>query len=84
MIRVLGLDCATEDKLVGLAYGNLIDGRVAVQAAIPGSLGGVVQQLKAWIDPGLPTLLAIDEDREQGKAIDFREMNQGTGICDCG
>jgi hypothetical protein len=24
------------------------------------------------------------EDREQGTAIDFREMNQGAGICDCG
>jgi predicted RNase H-like nuclease len=60
MIRILGVDCAVQAVRVGLACGIFDAGQLIVQHATPGSPDGVVPQLKAWIDPDLPTLLAID------------------------
>ena len=49
-----------QDNRVGLACGDLVDGRLTVSAATPGSPDRVIQQLKAWIDGDTPALLAID------------------------
>lgn len=59
MIHILGIDCAVQDKKIGLAFGVLDEGRLEVRFARHGGTGAV-QQLKEWIDPQVPTLLAID------------------------
>lgn len=59
MIQILGVDCAVQPERVGLARGTFDDGRLVVHEATPGS-PDLVRQLKEWIAPDVPNLLAID------------------------
>lgn len=60
LIHVIGIDCAVQDKRVGLASGVFCGESLEVRSAIPGRSDFVLQQLEKWIDPSVPTLLAID------------------------
>ena len=61
MVVIIGIDCATQDKNIGLALGKLSEGRLQVSKAISSLRpGGVASTLREWADPNLPTLLAID------------------------
>ena len=61
MTTIIGVDCANEDKKVGLARGILTGGRLEVSEALSSfRKGAVLATLCQWIDPSTPTLLAID------------------------
>jgi predicted RNase H-like nuclease len=61
MTAIVGIDCATEDKKVGLARGKFVGGCVEVSEALSNfKAGEVLLTLRRWIDPSIPTLLAID------------------------
>ena len=58
-ITVIGIDCATQDKKLGLAVGTVDVERVVVHRAVLGSeVGSVAEAIHGWIEG--PTLLAID------------------------
>lgn len=59
MTTIIGIDAATQTKRLGLARGILVDGNVAVDAALLGAeVDDVIETLAGWIDG--PTLLAVD------------------------
>lgn len=61
MTVIIGIDCAAQDKNIGLALGKLSGGRLEVSKAISNLRPGrVATTLRGWVDPSLPTLLAID------------------------
>lgn len=61
MTIIIGIDCATEDKNVGLARGRLADGGIQVSEALSNfKAGEALLTLRRWIDPGTPTLVAVD------------------------
>lgn len=56
---VVGIDCATQPKKVGLAVGTAGSTRLAVEeVAIESSWGAIVTRIEEWVSG--PTLLAID------------------------
>jgi predicted RNase H-like nuclease len=59
LIHVIGIDCAVQDKNAGLAFG-ICSGQSLEVRLIPEHPDGVLQQVEKWIDPTVPTLLAID------------------------
>lgn len=61
MTVIIGVDCATQDKNIGLALGKLSDGQLEVRKAVSNLRpGGVAATLMEWMDSSLPTLLAFD------------------------
>jgi predicted nuclease with RNAse H fold len=74
MATIIGIDCATEDKKIGLARGKLAEGRAEISEALSNFRAGeVLPTLRRWIDPNTPTLLAIDAPlgwpEEMGRAL---------------
>lgn len=59
-IQIIGIDCAVQDKRIGLAFGSIGGESLRILDALPGRPDRILQQLKDWIDPQVPTLLAID------------------------
>lgn len=59
-VHVIGIDCAVKDKKIGLAFGSFEGEVLKVHKALPGRPDEILQQLKDWIDPKVPALLAID------------------------
>jgi predicted nuclease with RNAse H fold len=59
LIHVIGIDCAVQDKNAGLAFGTCSDQRLEIRSVIERP-ADVLQQVEKWIDPKVPTLLAID------------------------
>jgi len=61
MVTIIGIDCAVQDKNVGLARSQLVEGKAQVSEAKSNfKRGEVLTTLLEWIDPDSPTLLAID------------------------
>lgn len=61
-VQVIGVDCATDDKRVGLAVGRLTDDRLSVERALTCSREETARHLivECIRASDLPTLLAID------------------------
>lgn len=60
-ICIIGIDCATDDKKVGLARGFLSSERLVIdRLAKPAANLGVSEVVAGWIEPGRRTLLAMD------------------------
>lgn len=60
-ITIIGIDCATEPKKVGLAKARLYQGRLTIDAAQTGTGDKELAQLiLEWIPDRQPTLLALD------------------------
>lgn len=60
-MNIIGIDCATQDKNVGVACGRLADSRVEVSNVFVGDhAGSVLDHLVKSCVRGEPTLLAID------------------------
>jgi hypothetical protein len=58
---IIGIDCATVTKKVGLARGFLSDGELIIdQLTKPAARQSVCDVVADWIDPNIPTLLALD------------------------
>ncbi|HEY0554030.1 MAG TPA: DUF429 domain-containing protein, partial [Thermoanaerobaculia bacterium] len=60
LIHIIGIDCAVQDKNAGLAFGICSGQSLEVRSVIPERPADVLQQVEKWIDPTVPTLLAID------------------------
>ena len=58
---VIGIDCATEQKRTGLAYGSVIGGEAVIKDIRLGS-GNMpaVETIESWLQWGQPVLLALD------------------------
>lgn len=58
---IIGIDCATQAKRVGLALGH-DDGRTAsiTQALLGSMVDSLVDTIATWLAPDIPTLLALD------------------------
>lgn len=57
--RVIGVDCATDPKKVGLALGTIIDGHPRIQEVTTGKTWPAIdEQVASWATT--PTLLALD------------------------
>ena len=58
---IIGIDCATQDKRVGLALGR-DDGTTAAvtQVRLGSMVDAVAETIAAWAKPDQPTLLALD------------------------
>ena len=60
-MNIIGIDCATQDKKVGVACGRLEAGRVEVLTVYVGDrAGSVLEHLMKSCVRGEPTLLALD------------------------
>jgi predicted RNase H-like nuclease len=58
---IIGIDCATDSKKVGLARGFLSDGELIIDKLTkPAARQSVCDVVADWIDPKIPTLLALD------------------------
>ena len=58
---IIGIDCATVSKKVGLARGFLSDGELIIDRLTkPAAHQSVCDVIADWIDPNTPTLLALD------------------------
>jgi predicted RNase H-like nuclease len=60
LVHIIGIDCAVQDKRVGLAFGVFNGESLEVRFATPGRSEKVLGQVEEWINPKVPTLLAID------------------------
>lgn len=60
-LRLIGIDCATADRRIGLAVGHLRAEMVVLEDATAGSANRpVLGTLRAWIGSSARTLLALD------------------------
>lgn len=60
-ITIIGIDCATDPKKVGLAKAVLSRGRVLVQHAEPGTAkNNITQRVTEWLESDRPALIALD------------------------
>ena len=60
-ICIIGIDCATDTKKVGLARGFLSDGELIIdRLSKPAARQSVCDVISDWIEPNTPTLLALD------------------------
>jgi hypothetical protein len=60
-MRVIGIDCATEDARVGIALGDYRNGKLQVrELSEPLGEGGAVKMISRWLKKYSPALLAID------------------------
>jgi predicted RNase H-like nuclease len=60
-ICIIGIDCATNTKKVGLARGYLDGDQLSIDRLTkPGSGQSVCDVVSEWIDLNIPTLLAVD------------------------
>lgn len=59
---IVGVDCATKDEKVGLAFGRYIHGTLKIESAALGSpKSPAIQTISNWLQPeNRPALLAID------------------------
>ena len=58
---IIGIDCATQPKNVGLALGHDHEGKTTIDKVFIGSMAdSVVDTVAAWASPDAPTLLALD------------------------
>ena len=58
---IIGIDCATDTKKVGLARGFLADGALIIDRLTkPATNQSVCDLVVDWLDPNTPTLLALD------------------------
>jgi hypothetical protein len=61
LTTVIGIDCATQDKRVGLALGHDEGQTARIEQVLTGSMvASVVETVAAWAAPEAPTLLALD------------------------
>ena len=61
IIDIIGIDCATQDKKIGLARGVFVDGRVTVDAAANCARdSSAAKTVAGWIGGTRPVLIAID------------------------
>jgi hypothetical protein len=60
-IRIIGIDCATHPRRVGLALGAIEGARARVDEARPGRRDATpLTTILGWLDAGCPALLALD------------------------
>lgn len=60
-ITIIGIDCATDPKKVGLAKAVLTQGRLLVQYAEPGAAKShITQRIIEWLESDRPALIALD------------------------
>jgi predicted RNase H-like nuclease len=60
-ITIIGIDCAVQDKRVGLARGFLDQGQPRVDQVVTGAqVECVVSSIAEWTQPKMPTLIALD------------------------
>lgn len=61
-IHIIGIDCATQDKKIGLAHGHFANGAITVESADICARGSsAAKTVAAWITSGeRPALIAID------------------------
>ena len=60
-ISIIGIDCATQSRRVGLARGNFEDGRVCITKVVqPTSYPNMVDTIVKWIKERPSTLIAFD------------------------
>jgi predicted RNase H-like nuclease len=58
---IIGIDCATQAKRIGLALGGDDGATAAITQVLLGSMvDAVAETIAAWTTPGEPTLLALD------------------------
>ena len=61
IINIIGIDCATEPKKVGLTLGVYQDGGVVIREVMIGSIyASVIRTIESWISTDPPSLIAID------------------------
>lgn len=58
---IIGVDCATQPRKVGLAFGSYQDGAVRIERVLAGSrVTSLVQTVAEWTKRTPSTLLALD------------------------